>query len=523
VARWWEGHGGERYWLEATDRSDIGSDLRAPLTDSAGKPNWRYTLFREAKPGDLVFHYDGNANAITSVSVVDGPAFSRPIVWAARGSYARERGATPIEVPGYAVPLREHRVLDQPLTLQTLRTQKSQLKTVVATLQHQYGKQALYFPFELSARPVRPMQGYAFKLPAAFVAQFGLVPQSHPLTINTDAVTVHHWFDKWRAALLEGARRDGDLWVHSSDRFVFRNQFDQKAPTLGARTALGIDPTGKRWAVQINEADTPGDANVTSAIALDDDNHPFLLRQGRLNPPTRDEQPVLFAEFRQLTGLTPAHVTNGNTNIERDWYVVTALNISNDEIRTNTAQFVDACVIARSKGKGAGSPADLPIIAELTAVDETGGSYLIGAQAARDAKVVRKWQGEVWTSMAKLLRANNFTVEKPRSAARYEVDAEIVRGNCRLLIEIKTGAAAADVYEGIGQLLIYTKLMPRLASYRPVLMLPALPAPALVSAIDACGVALCTFYSVEQSGAIHTTFSDKFFQLCSLSRVEARG
>ncbi len=63
---WWSEDPQERYWLEATDREDIGTDLRAPLTDSGGRPNWRYTLFREARPGDIVFHYNGRAGAITS-------------------------------------------------------------------------------------------------------------------------------------------------------------------------------------------------------------------------------------------------------------------------------------------------------------------------------------------------------------------------------------------------------------------------------------------------------------------------
>ncbi len=238
---------------------------------------------------------------------------------------------------------------------------------------------------------------------------------------------------------------------------------------------MGVDPTGKRWAVQINEADAPGDANVASAIALGADGRPHLLRQGRLNPPTREEQPVLFAEFKRLTGLTPANIANGSTKIKRDWYVVTALDVSNEEIRLNTARFVDACVIARSKGEGGGSPADLAISAELTAADESGGTYFVGAKAARDATVVRKWQGEVWTSLAKFLRAKDFIVSKPRPAGRYEVDAEVVRENLRLLFEIKTGSAAADIYSGLGQLLIYAKLMPRLVSYQPVLLLPLCP------------------------------------------------
>jgi hypothetical protein len=477
-------------------------------------------LFRETKAGDLVFHYDGKTNAINSVSVVDGAAFDRPIVWAARGSYARERRARPTELPGYVVPLRSHRALLKPLTLETLRAHKPALKAMIAELRNQNGARPLYFPFELSDRPVRPMQGYAFKLPAAFVHHFALVQEPSPLTISDDATVVSQGFNRWRAALLEGARREGDLWIQSSDRFVFRNESEQKAQTLGARTALGIDPVGKRWAVQINEANEPGTPNVASAIALDNEKRPFLLRQGRLNPSIPGERPVLYQEFRRLTGLTPVKVINGNTSIDREWHIVTALDIPNDEIRASTARFVDACVIARSASEGSGALGDLAIIAELAAHDETGGTYMVGAQVAREPKVVRKWQGEVWAAMAKLLRAQDFAVEKPRPVGRYEIDVEVVRGACRLLVEIKTSAAPTDVYGGLGQLLIYAKLLPRLASYRPVLLLPDPPAPPLAKALADLGVALCTFKCVEQEGAIRVSFSPEFFELCGLRAPE---
>lgn len=38
---WWAEIETERYWLESTDREDIGSDLRAPLLDGADMENWR--------------------------------------------------------------------------------------------------------------------------------------------------------------------------------------------------------------------------------------------------------------------------------------------------------------------------------------------------------------------------------------------------------------------------------------------------------------------------------------------------
>jgi hypothetical protein len=44
--QWWDGLEAERYWLELTDREDLGTDLRTPLTDDASKPNWRYLLFQ---------------------------------------------------------------------------------------------------------------------------------------------------------------------------------------------------------------------------------------------------------------------------------------------------------------------------------------------------------------------------------------------------------------------------------------------------------------------------------------------
>ena len=34
--RWWLNQADERYWLESTDREDLGADLNAPLYDDSG-------------------------------------------------------------------------------------------------------------------------------------------------------------------------------------------------------------------------------------------------------------------------------------------------------------------------------------------------------------------------------------------------------------------------------------------------------------------------------------------------------
>lgn len=169
-ARWWEPLANEFYWLESTDRDDIGADLKAPHFDDAGADNWRYSLFKEARIGDVVFHYDkkSQVQALVGYSRISGGAVDAPIVWGARGTYAREKNALPRERAGYKIPLEGFQPLKNPVALADLRHLEVELSAIVSELRRL--KLPLYFPFELSdKRPLRLLQGYAFKLPAAVV------------------------------------------------------------------------------------------------------------------------------------------------------------------------------------------------------------------------------------------------------------------------------------------------------------------------------------------------------------------
>ncbi|WIW88082.1 hypothetical protein K3M67_14135 [Sphingobium sp. V4] len=514
---WWNEDAGERFWLELTDREDIGVDLRAPVSNSAGRADWRYALFREASAGDVVFHYDGKADAITSLSTIAGPAFEQPIVWAARGSYARERGAQPVEVPGYAIPLRDHQQLPEPVTLERLRAAKSDLVAMTEMIQARHPRSALYFPFELSDRPVRPLQGYAFKLPADFVAFFKMgAGESDPalLTISSDRKVVAPLYRRWREALLDGAVRSDGLWTQPGERFVFRNQENRTATRLGNLTALGVDPSGQDWAVQINEAKIAGDLDTTSAIAFDGKGRAFLLRQGRLSSNAISPRPILYKEFERLTGLKPAHVVNGNTAIARDWYIVTPLDVGPEEIRLHTALFIDSCASARSLVGRDGSEREIALAAEINAEDEAGGFYTMRSRPALPERQLRRLQGEVWLAMARQLRAAGLQVSKPRHAAGYEVDAEISGGAHQVLVEIKSGASANDVHTGVGQLLLYPALLPRLAGHRRILLLPKLPKPALLKALGECDISVCAYRISVKAKGVNVQFSTEFLELC---------
>ena len=171
---WWQGIPSERYWLESTDRLDLGADLRAPELDESGRENWRYSLFKLSRPGDVVYHYHKPQDAIIAASRIQGEWKPRAIVWGARGTFARAKGVRPHERPGYTVPLTDFRMLASPLGLDQLRSHKAELQQMLERLRSQHSGRALYFPFELAGRPVRPLQGYAFKLPSAFVRSFQL-------------------------------------------------------------------------------------------------------------------------------------------------------------------------------------------------------------------------------------------------------------------------------------------------------------------------------------------------------------
>lgn len=337
------------------------------------------------------------------------------------------------------------------------------------------------------------------------------------LTMSSDPRIVGRAFDTWRAALLEEGVRDGALWRLPEQRIVFRNQADARSERLGARTSLGTDPAGNYWAVQINEAEKPGDANVTAGVATDERGGIFLIRQGRLNLPIAGKPPILEDEFRRLTGLVPTPVRNGDTRGKRrEWHVVTRLDVKADEIRDATGRFVDFCALARLHY--AEVEGRLPDTGPTEGVgrDENAEGYTVGARLASEPREVRRLQGEVWQALATRLRAAGVAIDKPRHAAGYEVDAVVAAPGGALLVEIKTGNTAADVYGGMGQLQLYPRLLPKLGKHQLVLLLPALPQPTLVKAIEECGVRLHT-YRLSNTAKGKVEFDVDFLRLCGLA------
>ena len=201
IHEWWAGDGDERYWLEITNRSNIGEDLIAPKYDDAGNEYWSYALVSHVRTGDVVFHWDKNAGpGITSFSVVTSEPRTSRITWQSRGTYGRTHAATGPE-PAWRAELGGLVTLPTPLTQTAVRGREAAVERVRDALETRHGK-PIYFPFAISdKRPIRAAQGYLVRFPRALVDTFPELRLARDLGRSAP----------------EGKRPEGSTTKHSAD------------------------------------------------------------------------------------------------------------------------------------------------------------------------------------------------------------------------------------------------------------------------------------------------------------------
>ncbi len=148
IHNWWKGRSSEIFWLEVTRRPDIGANLNAPQTDESGEEFWSYSLIKEVKEGEVVYHYDGIAQAIVARSSATGVVWEDEVIWAARGSSARSANITPHPRPGWYLGLEHYEKLSHRITLGVIRERAEVIRSLTTSLANEVGK-PLYFPFEI--------------------------------------------------------------------------------------------------------------------------------------------------------------------------------------------------------------------------------------------------------------------------------------------------------------------------------------------------------------------------------------
>jgi hypothetical protein len=169
---WWEGDPTERFWCEITNREDLGADLKAPQANEDGRPYWSYSLMKEIRPGEVVFHYSTSETAFVGASIAGGPLEERAIVWAPQGTSARASRAARAPRPGWWLPLDQFRRAEAPLTLEELQRSEHQewIRAWIDGAQERFGSS--YAPLQPYPRLLRAAQGYITKMPKAFLERF---------------------------------------------------------------------------------------------------------------------------------------------------------------------------------------------------------------------------------------------------------------------------------------------------------------------------------------------------------------
>jgi hypothetical protein len=170
INAWWESDPAENYWMEITDREDIGGELWAPKRNAVGDQEWSYNLVSYVQPGDRIFHWSKAERAIVGWSEASGPLSSDERFWQARGTAGRSRG-TGTKGATWVMPLEGFQSLVTPITREALNGSLYDsvlpvLRSVEAAVEG-----PAYAPFQrYGGRELRAQQGYLTKFPRSLVA-----------------------------------------------------------------------------------------------------------------------------------------------------------------------------------------------------------------------------------------------------------------------------------------------------------------------------------------------------------------
>lgn len=124
---------------------------------------------------------------------------------------------------------------------------------------------------------------------------------------------------------------------------------ETRRPVPDCDLTWSIDAPGRT--VQINPADSAGDANVLSAIGEDREapGSYAVLRQGRLQPNQDTSRTITGGEFRYAFQKLPVSTTGSFGAKGREWYLVCDLSDDADEVAQQTGDFVERCATVRTK------------------------------------------------------------------------------------------------------------------------------------------------------------------------------
>lgn len=242
--------------------------------------------------------------------------------------------------------------------------------------------------------------------------------------------------------------------------------------------------------VEINPPPSGIDPNLQGIFAVDKKGVRWVLHQGRMSVPGRR---VTEDDFIQATGLRPVDVRFSD-GLREKYHKIAPIDAPAPVLQAGIAAFVAEC----SKARLAKTVAPSTLAGVTRALDwehqlrpEVVGNFEI---SARESIKGHHKHGQVWRALSAELARRRVAHSNDR-VGQYGPDIFTYEGK-RVLFEIKSNACSHDVFEGVGQLQIYEKLLGDrfLASnYFKALVLPRGMRVTMEKPLNLIGIALVSY------------------------------
>ena len=311
INEWWADNPDERFWMEITDRTNLGANLLAPTTAKGGKETFSYTLVDHVKEGDVVYHWwsRNDPAAIVATSTVSGPPFRSRIRWAAHGTYSAGERTT----AAFEAPLDDFVELESAITLTDLRSIERRLRQIRDDLQADVNG-PIYFPWAFSdKRPMRTTQGYLVKLPAAVVYELGLVEDKIAERRSSGRTSS----TRSRNLGVGGRQQNQDL-KRATEQYAVRvaaahfEELGYEVHDVGATRSYDLHAVDSKG----NEVHVEVKGSTTHAVAVE-------LTEGEVQHwDDSYERALVVVDEIESSGLGPDYeMSGGRIRIWRDWNI----------------------------------------------------------------------------------------------------------------------------------------------------------------------------------------------------------
>lgn len=168
---WWEKIPSENLWVEITNRNDLGSNIKAPISAQKDKKTYGYELPKYVKEGDVVLHWWRRAknranHGFYGYSTVVGSVQDEETSWTPRGRYSKSASKEP--KPHTVWNLSNFTELQKPILISDINKKKDEILELIKSLEKKHGS-PIYFPFCERESKISINQTYFAKLPVEFI------------------------------------------------------------------------------------------------------------------------------------------------------------------------------------------------------------------------------------------------------------------------------------------------------------------------------------------------------------------